>query len=98
MIFKNMEERLINLIGDISWNGEIEHDKISLQNLDKLDKIMSELEVLRGTLMDKLTDHRVYEKGNASAEQLHNKAKEIMEKHLIREFAYSDFDEFWEGE
>ncbi len=93
----DIKEYLINLIGDTSWYGESQHDDISSQNLDKLDSILYEIEDLREILLSRLKDHILYRKGNASSEHLHKKAKSIMEKHVMKEFTHTDFDEYWEG-
>ena len=92
----DIKEYLLDYIGSTSWQGETRHDDISSDNLDKLDKILTEIETLREILIEQLTDHRIYRKGNASAEHLHKKAKRIMEKHLINEFSNIDFEKYWE--
>ena len=87
---------MLDYIGSTSWQGETRHDDISSDNLEKLDKILTEIETLREILIEQLTEHRIYRKGNASAEHLHKKAKKIMEKHIIKEFTHTDFERFWE--
>lgn len=89
---------LLDYIGTTNWYGESRQDDISSINLDKVDEILTELEELREVLKDKLTDHIVYRKGNASAEHLHKKAKGIMEKHIIKEFTHTDFEQYWESD
>ena len=92
----DIREYLLNYIGSTSWRGETRHDDISSSNLDKLDEILTELEDLREILLSELLDHKIYRKGNASAEYLHKKAKKIMKKHIIKEFTYTDFEKYWE--
>ena len=92
----DIREYLLNYIGSTSWQGETRHDNISSSNLDKLDEVLTELEDLREILLFELLEHKIYRKGNASAEHLHKKAKKIMEKHIIKEFTHTDFERFWE--
>lgn len=92
----DIKKYLLDYIGSTSWQGETIHDNISSDNLDKLDKILTEIETLREILIEQLTDHRIYRKGNASAEYLHKKAKRIMKKHLIKEFTHTNFENYWE--
>ncbi len=92
----DIKEYLLNSVGATDWNGETNHDNRSLENLDKLDDILTELEDLRNVLIGKLESHIVFAKGNASAEQLHKKAKLIREKHIIKEFTHTNFEKYWE--
>ena len=92
----DIREYLLNYIGSTSWQGETRHDDISSNNLDKLEEVLTEIENLREVLWSELLDHRIYRKGNASAEHLHKKAKTIMRKHIIKEFTSTDFEKYWE--
>lgn len=92
----DLEEYLDNKIGHTDWYGETRYDNKSSENMDKLDETLDEIEMLREHLLSKLKDHLYYNKGNASAENLHKKAKEIMSKHIIKEFATIDFENYWE--
>lgn len=94
----DIAEYILNDIGDTSWYGETYHDNESLDNLDKLNNYLYEIEELREELKSKLTDHITYRKGNASAEALHSKAKDIMRRHIIKEFTHTDFDNWFEGQ
>lgn len=89
---------LLNEIGDTSWWGESYHDDKSSDNLDKLDLLLFEVEDFREHLLNKLENHITYNKGNASAEHLHKKAKAIRGKHIIKEFTHTDFEQYFEGE
>ena len=93
----DIREHLLNYIGSTSWQGETNHDNISSDNFDKLDEVLTEIEKLRETLLEQLTEHVIYRKGNASAEHLHKKAKRIMRKHIIKEFTHTDFERYWEN-
>lgn len=93
----DIRQYLLNYIGSTSWQGETRHDGIASNNLDKLDDILTEIEELREILIEQLTEHIIYRKGNASAEHLHKKAKRIMEKHIIKEFTHTNFEQYWEN-
>lgn len=93
----DIKEYLKKYIGHTDWYGETEYDNESCYNLDKLDKILTEIEDLREVLLLKLFEHKTYHKGNKSAELLHKQAKDIMSKHIIKEFTHTDFEEFWES-
>lgn len=92
----DIREYLLNYVGNTGWEGEINHDNISSNNLDKLDEVLTEIEHLREELLFQLIEHKTYRKGNASAEHLHKKSKKIMEKHIIKEFTHTDFEKYWE--
>jgi len=94
----NIKEYLLNKIGHTSWYGESNHDSKSLINLDKVDKALYEIEELREELISLLNEHIMYNKANGSSTQLHKQAKAIREKHIIKEFTHSSFDNLWNGD
>lgn len=94
----NLEEFILKDIGHTDWYGESNYDRKSSENLDKLDYYLCALEEIREGLILELNNHINYRKGNASAESLHRKAKEIRRKHLIKEFTDIDFDKVWDDE
>lgn len=94
----DIKEYLMNYIGHTDWYGESNYDNESCYNLSKLDKVLTEIENLREELLLKLTKHINFRKGNYSSEQLHKQAKEIMSRHIIKEFTHTDFDKYWENE
>lgn len=89
---------LLDYIGHTDWYGENEYDNESCYNLLKLDKVLTEIEDLREQLLLKLEKHKNFRKGNKSAESLHRQAKEIMKKHIIKEFTHTDFEQYWESD
>lgn len=94
----DIKEYLLNYVGHTDWWGESNYDDVSSYNLNKLDEILTEIEELREELKSKLTDHIVYRKENASSKHLHDKAKMIMERHIIKEFTHTDFKKYWEDD
>lgn len=93
----DIKEYLMDKIGHTDWYGESQHDSISSENLDKVDKLLYGVEEFREELISKLNDHITYRKGNGSSEHLHKKAKEIRRKHIIKEFTHTDFESYFEG-
>lgn len=98
MININLLEYLSSQIGNTSWCGDALFDDIASSNLDKLDNYLREIEEIREVLLLRLHRHKTYTKGNGSAEHLHNKAKMIMERHIIKEFTHTDFEKYWEDD
>lgn len=94
----DIKEYLKKYIGHTDWYGESEYDNESCYNLSKLDKVLTEIEDLREELLLKLEKHRNYRKDNQSAKLLHEQAKGIMSRHLIKEFTHIDFEQYWESE
>jgi len=94
----NLEQYILNEIGDTSWWGDSEHDAQSEVNLMKLNNVLNDVENLRDHLLSLLYAHRNFNKGNASAESLHRIAKKIAKQHIIKEFTVDNFDEYWDGE
>ena len=93
----DIKELLLNYVGETSWWGESNHDSKSLENLDKLEQLLSETEEFREQIISKLNEHIVYNKHNGSANDLHNKAMTIREKHIIKEFTNTNFEKYWEA-
>lgn len=94
----DIKDYLIKYIEHADWYGETEYDNESCYNLSKLDKVLTEIEDLRENLLLKLEKHKNYRKGNKSAELLHKQAKDIMSRHIIKEFTHTDFEQYWENE
>lgn len=94
----DIKEYLLNKIGHTDWYGETNHDDTSSNNLDKLDNLLYEVEEFREELISRLNEHIIYRPGNASSNHLHKKAKAIRQKHIIKEFTETDFDNYWDGE
>jgi ubiquitin C-terminal hydrolase len=94
----DIKELLLNYAGDTSWWGESNHDEISSKNLDKLELLLSETEEFREQIISKLNEHITYNKNNGSSKGLHDKAKRIREKHILKEFIHTDFEKYWESE
>ena len=92
----DVEECILNDIGHTDWHGETNYDNESLKNLDKIDYYLYVLEEFREKLILKLENHIRYRKGNGTAEALHWKAKDIMGRHLLKEFTETNFDQYWE--
>lgn len=90
----DIEEYLMNYIGDISWYGETNHDNKSYDNMAKADNVLYLLEGIRENIMNKLFEHNDYRYGNASAEMLHKKAYQVLKSHCINN-SYSDLCEIW---
>lgn len=90
----DIEEYLMNYIGDISWYGETNHDNESYGNMTKADNVLYLLEGIRENIMDKLFEHNDYRYGNASAEMLHKKAYQVLKSHCINN-SYLDLCEIW---
>lgn len=78
----NLDKYLEFLIGDTSWQGETNHDRKAKENLDTVDKVLTDLEHMYIETMLNLREHHDWERGNASAEQLHKKAEEIFGRHM----------------
>ena len=77
----NIEDYLLDYIGDISWYGETNHDYKSSDNMDKAREILFELTQIIYQITGELSKHKNYRKGNASAEMLHEKAKKICKEY-----------------
>lgn len=95
----DIKDYLMEYIGDIDWYGESYHDDQSLKNMDKADEVLYFLEELKDEITDNLVRHRVYRKENASATDLHNKARKILFKHKVQtgELSVASFKE-WFGD
>lgn len=76
----NIEDYLLDYIGDVSWYGETNHDDKSSVNMDKAREVLYELEQITYHIIGELTEHKNYRKGNTSAEMLHKRAKEICKR------------------
>ena len=76
----NLEKYFINYIGDISWYGESNHDDISAENMDNAYEVLYFLENVKAKIISELEEHQSYREGNASAIELHKKAKKICER------------------
>lgn len=98
MININLLEYLSNEIGNTSWCGDSLFDDVASNNLDKLDNYLTELEDIREVLLQRLYEHKQYNKGNASAKELHNKSGKIIQKHIIQEDDFNPLGEEWNGE
>ena len=97
MININLLEYLSSQIGNTTWCGDTLFDDIASDNLDKLDNYLKELEDIREVLLQRLYEHKSYNKGNASAEELHKKAGKIIKKHLLDEDKFEIFESYWES-
>lgn len=92
----DIKEYILNEIGHTNWHGETNYDNESYENLQKLDNYLYELEDIRSSLLNLLTEHNDNSnKGNFSKDMLKQKAKNIMKRHIIQEFTFIDFDKFW---
>lgn len=97
MININLLEYLSNEIGSTSWCGDTLLDDVVSNNLDKLDKYLTELEDIREVLLQRLYEHKGYNKENASAEYLHKKAGQIIQKHIIQDNDFNPLSGDWEN-
>ncbi len=77
----NLSDYFEKYIGDISWYGETNHDYKSRENMDKADKVLYFLECAREDILGNLREHKIYRKGNATAEMLHKKARKLCERY-----------------
>ena len=95
----DIKDYLMEYIGDIDWYGESYHDGQSLKNIDKAEKVLDFLEEVKDEIINNLAKHRVYRKENASAADLHNKARKILFKHKVQtgELSVVSFKE-WFGD
>lgn len=80
-------------IGNTSWAGESNHDNTSADNMSTLEGYLSQLENMYINCIYKLTDHKDYREGNASATHLHRKAKQILDKH---KYFYEELKDIFE--
>lgn len=76
----NIEDYLLDYIGDVSWYGETNHDNKSSENMNNAREVLYELEQIMYHITEELSKHKNYRKGNASAEMLHKQAKEICKR------------------
>lgn len=76
----NIEKYLLDYIGDVSWYGETNHDNKSNENMDTAYRVLYDLEGITQSIIEKLSEHKNYRKGNGSAEMLHKRAKEICKR------------------
>lgn len=56
---------LTNEIGMTNWYGDEYLDELSLKNMDKLETYLTQIEEVRGILLDRLEKHKEYRKENA---------------------------------
>ena len=73
----DLEEYLLDYIGNISWYGETNHDYKAKENMIKAEEVLSFLENTKEYILNELEKHQTYREGNASAIMLHKEAKEI---------------------
>lgn len=98
MININLLEYLSSEIGNTSWCGDSLFDDVASNNLEKLDNYLTELEDIREVLLQRLYEHKNYNKGNASAEMLHKKAGQIIQRHIIQDDDFNPLSEDWNRE
>ena len=92
----DIKEYLLQQLGHTDWYGESNHDDKSLSNMERLDLLLTDVEEFRDELISRLEEHISYRHGNYSAEKLHNKAKAIRSRHIIKEYTDTDFEKYWE--
>ena len=92
----DIRDYIINDIGNTSWWGETNHDNNSLDNMNKIDRYLTFIENLREELLELLYEHNDNSNlHNYSKLELKKKAKAIRQKHIIKEYTHTDFDEYW---
>lgn len=91
----DIKEYILNSVGDTTYHGNTELDEKSLFNLTSVDLYLTYVEQLRQELLDKLYEHRKYNKDDLSSLVLHESAKRIAKRHVIKEFTHTNFDNYW---